>query len=256
MKKFIFFILFIFLSWEFHAQEFITKWSVNNDNTNIEFEATTTTGPVSYTWETLPPTAPASGSGSFQGPNVIISGFPANNDNQAILLKIQPQNFKSFKYIDPGFLFTYNLLEVSQWGDVAWESLENAFVGANIDVSATDLPDLSNCTSLKNMFAGNFNFNSAFNINFWDISNVTDLSGMFKSCASFNQALSLWNTSNVTDMSEMFEEARSFNQNIGTWNTSSVTNMSKMFKNASSFNSNIGSWNTSNVTNMSEMFAG
>jgi surface protein len=237
-----------------NAQEFITTWSVNSTNTTFEFEATTT-GPVAYTWETLPPAAPASGSGTFQGPNVLIPGLPSNNSNQKILLKIQPQNFKSFKYIFVPFINPYNLQEINQWGDVEWNTFEDAFAGANVTVNATDLPDLSNCTSLKNMFANNFNFNSAFNINFWDISNVTDLSGMFKGCFFFNQALSQWDTPNVTDMSGMFEEARFFNQNVGSWDTSNVTNMSKMFKNASSFNRNIGLWNTSNVTDMSEMFS-
>lgn len=247
-------LLFFNLTQVLIAQEFITTWSVNNTNTTIEFEATTT-GPVAYSWETLPPNAPASGSGTFQGPDVVISGLPSNSDNQRILLKIQPQNFKSIKYLIVPFVNPYTLKEINQWGDVVWETFEDAFAGADPIVNATDLPDLSNCTSLKNMFAGNFNFNSAFNINFWDISNVTDLSGMFKSCFFFNQALSQWDTSNVTDMSGMFEDARFFNQNIGSWDTSNVTNMSKMFKDANSFNRNIGSWNTESVTDMSEMFA-
>ncbi len=245
-------LLFLSLNQFLTAQEFITTWSVNN--ATIEFEAITT-GPVAYSWETLPPAAPASGSGTFQGPNAVISGLPSNSDNQNILLKIQPQNFKSFKFINIPFNNPGLIKEINQWGDVEWETFEDAFAGLNIVVNATDLPDLSNCTSLKNMFAGNFNFNSAFNINFWDVSNVTDLSGMFKECFFFNQALSQWDTSNVTDMSGMFEEARFFNQNIGSWNTANVTNMSRMFKNASSFDRNIGSWNTSNVTDMSEMFA-
>lgn len=239
----------------FAQQPFITTWKSVFGSTNITF-GTVTTGPVAYSWESLPPAAPSSGSGTFQGPNVNITGLPAG---ERIRLTIQPQNFK--RIFADGFSFT--ITEINQWGSVEWISMENAF---NIQdlffpngiqlVNATDIPNLSNVTSMANMFAGSSQLNGPFNINFWNISTVTNLSGMFKGCLNFNQALSLWNTSNVTDMSSMFEGARSYNQNIGNWNTSSVTNMSKMFKDAFDFNRNIGNWNTVNVTDMSEMFNG
>lgn len=234
-------------------QPFITTWQSVFSSTSISF-GTVTTGPVAYSWVSLPPAAPSSGSGTFQGPTVTISGLPAD---ARIRLTIQPQNFK--RIFGQGNTFT--ITEINQWGTVEWISMENAF---NTDglffpngiqlVNATDIPNLTNVTSMANMFAGSVNLNGPFNINFWNISTVTNLSGMFKGCASFNQALSLWNTSNVTDMSSMFEGARTFNQNISNWNTGNVTNMSKMFKDASDFNRNIGNWNTSNVTNMSQMF--
>ncbi|WP_127845427.1 BspA family leucine-rich repeat surface protein [Psychroflexus aestuariivivens] len=233
-----------------NAQDFITTWNIGDSSNSLDFEATTS-GVVNYTWQST--SSSASGSGTFEGPDVTINGLPSGT---SITLSIAPENFKSFKYINIPFFSLFSLSEVNQWGAVQWETMEDAFIDANLDVNATDLPDLSNCTSLKNMFLNNFNFNSAFNINFWDISNVTDLSGMFQGCFYFNQALSQWDTSNVTDMSSMFEEARFFNQNIGSWNTANVTDMSKMFKNTSSFNRNIGNWNTSNVTDMSEMFFG
>ncbi len=239
------------------AQEFITTWATINNETSISFNVSTT-GPVSFTWETLPPATPASGVGSFQGPNATITGLPANVDFR---LNIQPQNLKRFTLGNQG-AFAFRLKEINQWGDVQWESFENAFNNTSVSqscslqVTASDIPDLSNVSSLKNMFSGCQSLNSPFNLNFWDISNVSNLSGMFRGCNNFNQALSQWDTSNVTDMSSMFEEARNFNQNIGTWNTSNVTDMSKMFRAASSFNNNIGNWDTSNVTNMSEMFNG
>ncbi|MGL2962493.1 BspA family leucine-rich repeat surface protein [Flavobacterium sp. RSB2_4_14] len=236
----------------FAQQPFISTWSPFFGNTSISF-GTVTTGPVSYSWVSLPPATPASGSGTFQGPNVTISGLPADS---RIRLTIQPQNFKRIL----GAGFSYSISEINQWGTVEWISMENAFTSINPFsngiqlVDATDIPNLSNVTSMANMFSGSVALNSPFNINSWNISNVTNLSGMFKGCQSFNQALSLWNTSNVTDMSSMFEGAQNFNQNIGNWNTSNVTNMSKMFKDASAFNRNIGNWNTASVTDMSEMF--
>jgi len=237
----------------FSQQPFITTWTSVFSSTAISFGAETT-GSVAYSWVSLPPATPASGSGTFQGPNVTIAGLPAD---ARIRLTIQPQNFK--RIFENGFAFTIS--EINQWGTVEWISMENAFTTENSVftngiqlINATDIPNLSNVTTMANMFARNFALNSPFNINSWNISNVTNLSGMFRGCQNFNQALSLWNTTNVTNMSSMFEGAVNFNQNIGNWNTSNVTNMSKMFKDASAFNRNIGNWNTVNVTTMSEMF--
>lgn len=257
MKKYLFFIsvFFIFQNYVI-AQEFITTWMIGHSSNSINFEANTT-GAVNYTWETTSSSTVSSGSGSFQGPNVTISGLPAET---MITLFIEPQNLKSFKYIFQAFINPYTLVEINQWGAVEWETLEDSFKNTgnilSFIVSATDFPNLSNCSSLKNMFQGNANLNSPFNINFWDVSNVTDLSGMFQGCFNFNQALSQWDTSNVTNMSSMFEGATFFNQNIGNWNTANVTDMNKMFKNAYAFDRNINNWNTSNVTDMSEMFSG
>ena len=45
------------------------------------------------------------------------------------------------------------ILEVKQWGSQAWTSMEGAFYGCNsLNITANDVPDLSNVTSLKNMF--------------------------------------------------------------------------------------------------------
>lgn len=239
----------------FAQQPFISTWGTGYGPL-ITFNAVTT-GPVAYSWVTLPPAAPATGSGTFQGPNVTIQGLPNFPSDSRIRLTIQPQNFKRIFGSGP----YYNLLEINQWGTVEWISMENAFSIEGFflsngvqTINATDIPNLSNATSVANMFSGCTVLNSPFNINSWNISNVTNLSSMFKGCLNFNQALSLWNTSNVTDMSSMFEGAYNFNQNIANWNTANVTNMSKMFKDASAFNRNIGNWNTASVTNMSEMF--
>ncbi len=253
MKKYILSI-FVFLALVDNgtAQEFITTWKTLNSVNFISFGATTT-GPVSYTWQSLPPAAPASGSGTFVGPNVTISGLPPN---ASINLAIQPQNFKRIYSNGPSF-FVFSLDNINQWGNVEWISMENAFRDCStLQVSATDFPNLSNVTSLEGMFEACQSLNSPFNINNWNISNVENISSMFKGCANFNQALSLWNTSNVSDMSSLFEGASQFNQNIGNWNTSNVNDMSKLFKDAFAFNRNIGNWNTSNVTNMFEMFNG
>ncbi|MCP3953840.1 MAG: BspA family leucine-rich repeat surface protein, partial [Desulfobacterales bacterium] len=78
------------------------------------------------------------------------------------------------------------LLSVEQWGNIAWQDLNNAFKGANnFVINALDAPDLSGVTNLSEMFYGATSINK--NISGWDTSNVTDMSNMFRSATAFNQ---------------------------------------------------------------------
>lgn len=147
------------------------------------------------------------------------------------------------------------ILSVEQWGDIAWTSMERAFLNATrLQVNANDAPDLSGVTSLKEMFSGARSFNAP--IGHWDVSNITDMSKLFHNAAVFNQNLGTWNVSKVTDMSRMFYGAEKFNGDIGGWNVSQVTDMSAMFGQAREFNRYIGGWDVSGVDNMREMFLG
>ena len=147
-----------------------------------------------------------------------------------------------------------NLVSVDQWGNMAWESMEEAFSGAtNMIIKATDVPNLSDVTDMKAMF----NSASVFNqdIGDWNVSSVTDMNFMFLNATSFNQDISGWNISSVTDMSSMFSNAYAFNQDIGDWSVDSVTDMNEMFNRARRFNQDISGWNVSGVTNMRSMFS-
>ncbi|MCC5941835.1 MAG: BspA family leucine-rich repeat surface protein [Balneolaceae bacterium] len=182
------------------------------------------------------------------------------------------------------------IISIDQWGDLAWDSMENAFSGTwNLNnIHATDAPDLSSVASMKEMFSESGNFNT--DLNHWDVSNVTDMSRLFEYLIFFNGDISDWNVSNVTDMSRMFNGAVNFNMDIGYdpeseqgwdvsnvkdmsymfsspegnifnadisgWDVSSVENMAGMFDKTTYFNQNIGGWDVSSVTNMSGMFFG
>ena len=173
------------------------------------------------------------------------------------------------------------IIEVQRWGNIVWSSFQNAFYGcSNIDVTATDVPNLSSVTDLGQCFAfcsslnnsngsiGDWNTsnisnmgtmfsNSSFNVDIssWDTSNVYNMANMF-AATPFNQAISNWQTSNVIYMSSMFNSAELFNQDLENWDVSSVGNMQSMFSGATSFNGGITTWNTSQVTDMSFMFSG
>jgi len=152
-------------------------------------------------------------------------------------------------------------LEVEQWGDQKWRSMESAFIrNQNLIISASDIPDLSNVSSMKRMFSVVFNIITINNIENWDVSHVKDMSNLFHA-SNFNQDISAWDVSNVTNMRGMFSGVQShrfqlkqpFNQDISQWDVSHVTNMSYMFF-ASNFNKPIGGWDVSKVTSMRSMF--
>ncbi|WP_422107519.1 BspA family leucine-rich repeat surface protein [Winogradskyella sp.] len=143
---------------------------------------------------------------------------------------------------------------IEQWGSNSWTSMEGAFYGcSNLQITATDAPDLSNVSGARRMFRGATNFNS--DISHWDVSSITDMSSMFAYASTFNQPLNSWNVSNVRDMGFMFQNAIAFNQPLNSWNVGSVTNMRSMFDNASVFNQPIGNWNVGSVNRMDSMFA-
>lgn len=147
------------------------------------------------------------------------------------------------------------LLDISQWGDIAWVSMSYAFNGcSNLQISATDLPDLSEVTTLNNMFAGCTALNAPSNIGSWNTENVTSMEGAFRDTQYFDQPIGSWNTSKVTNMTAMFLGATAFNQPIGNWDTQAVTSTSGMFLGATAFNQPLADWITTNVTDMSGMF--
>jgi surface protein len=256
MKKILFlsilFQILLFSTTKAQSNPFITRWDLSkiseSSNNEISF-GVSTTGTVSYSWQEVSP-GTASGSGVFSGSTAYIVGLPAG---KTIELSITPTNFRRIN-INNGTDKT-RLIDVKQWGNVAWTSMENAFYGcSNMNVSASDLPNLIGVTSMFRMFYFCSLLNGPSNINNWNVSNVTNMSFVFSGASMFNQNVTNWNVSNVINMSAMFWGASVFNQNIGNWNVSKVTEMSAMFYRAFAFNQNIGNWDVSKVTKMASMF--
>ena len=104
------------------------------------------------------------------------------------------------------------MISIDQWGKNKWRSLSAAFYGAaNMDVIATDTPDLSQTDSIFAVFRGS-----------------TSLKG---ENANWN-----WNTSTITNMGSAFSDTENFNQNIGSWDVSNVVFAGGLFNNATAFN--------------------
>jgi len=148
------------------------------------------------------------------------------------------------------------ILSVEQWGNISWTSMRDAFNGcSNLQINATDVPNLENVTSMASMFASASSMNSS-NLSSWHVDSVTNMGAMFQSATSFNQNIGDWNVSNVTSMNSMFKLATSFNQNIGSWDVSSLTDTTSMFMFAYKFEQDLGNWDVSSATTMTNMFYG
>ncbi|MFT4892314.1 MAG: flagellin-like protein [Candidatus Nanohaloarchaea archaeon] len=147
------------------------------------------------------------------------------------------------------------IVDVSQWGDVQWQSMRMMFRGAEnlIEFTAEDDPSMSQVKSMKSMFDYARKFNDE--IGSWDTSNVENMFKVFYRANRFNSDLGGWDTSSTTTMGDMFYNAESFEgEGVGSWDTGKVTDMSSMFTNAHHFNGSIEGWDTSNVENMASMF--
>jgi surface protein len=258
---------------------FITEWNIPSGTTYFTVSAwgsgagydiswSGTAGSGSATGETTPYTITGLMEGSL---TVVISGG---------LDRVKIDNGGgSFGKSELGQSAEELLVNVTQWGDIHWTTMYRAFANcSNLDITATDVPDLSGVADMYGMFeqcsslvgnasmgnwdvssvtnmSGMFNYAGTFNqdIGNWDVSSVTDMSYMF-AYTNFDKDISSWDVNSVTDMSGMFSDAI-FNQPIGSWVVSSVTNMAEMFSNNTYFNQSIGNWDVSSVNNMSDMFA-
>ena len=146
------------------------------------------------------------------------------------------------------------LASIVQWGNSSWTTMDSAFHGASgMTYNATDEPDLSRVTVMREMFQDASRFNG--DISSWDVAGVTHMDSMFRGATAFDQPLNRWNVSSVTGMTSMFQNATAFDQPLDRWDVSSVTAMSGMFRLASSFNQDISGWNVSSVTNTASMFS-
>ena len=142
------------------------------------------------------------------------------------------------------------ILDVSQWGDLAFGVNENHFRGcSNLDVSATDAPDLTGVTSLRNCFR-NTAITTA-DLSAWDVSSVTNMGLMFENSA-FNGDVSQWDVSNVTRLDRTFRLS-SFNGDVSQWDVSNATFINGIFQ-SSPFSGDVSKWDVSSVEIIADSF--
>ena len=141
-----------------------------------------------------------------------------------------------------------NWLDVSHITDMRYMFDDYNAKGFRGDISEWDV---SNVTTMENMFYGCNNFNC--DISNWDVSNVKNMKSMFVTCTKFDQPIQKWNVSNVENMCDMFAGCTHFNQDISNWDVSNVKDTSWMFSRCYKFNQPIGKWDVSNVKYMDSM---
>ncbi len=192
--------------------------------------------------------------GKFGGEDINFYTFTPPTDG-VYVVEAGPEGVESIKMaFEEELDIAPTLLSVVQFGDVVWKKLYYAFHSCtNMRFEeGIDTPNLSQCTSLRDMFRHCERFNSP--LEHWDVSAVTDMGGMFYGCKAFNQPLGKWNVSAVTEMSWMFCGCERFNQPLEKWDVSQVRTMRGMFRECSAFNQPLEKWNVSDVTDMQFMF--
>ncbi len=243
---------------------FVTVWKTDNpgvtNNNQIQIYGY---GEYNYTWEEVSDPA-NNGSGSAQDVEVVTFPHPG-----IYRVYITPTGDNALTAIQFSVVDRDNqkILEVQQWGNLAWSSLSQTFYGCfNLKITATDKPDLTNAFAMDQTFdnAGittvpgieDWNVSNIFSLQYtfsatefnqslsnWDVSNVHYLNGLFYYNQVFNQPLSNWNVSNVIQMPAAFDHATAFNQPLNNWDISNVKNMYNIFADASSFNQPLNQWN-------------
>ncbi|WP_422105536.1 BspA family leucine-rich repeat surface protein [Winogradskyella sp.] len=229
------------------SEPFITKWQTTTANESITIPTTGTRYNYSVDWGdgTVETGFTGDAMHSYASPGIYVV---------SIIEGTFPQiHFEKLLYNEHQGLAELRILEVTQWGDNPWRSMEGAFTGCrNLNITASDIPDLSIVTNMRAMFKDVHNLTA--DLSSWNVSNVTNMKELFNDARSFNIDLSSWNVSKVINMEAMFFYASDFNQDLSSWNVSNVTNMKRMFGEARSFNGDLSSWNVSKVTDMQEMF--
>lgn len=281
LKKLPLIIFLIFLSQIFKAQnEFITVWkpstphtisytgiTVNSSNNQIWFPGRGSNYKID--WEEIGyPSHNATLTDVSSNYQILIDfGTPLNPNPSQATYRVKVSNgngnFHQIRFSDWDMLNfdgivgdVHKIVKVEQWGNINWSSMEQAFHMCKfLDVTATDIPDLSNVTDMSYMFDGCNALVGNPTIDAWDISNVTSLLGTFSACYLFNQPVGSWDTSNVIIMGNTFLLALIFNQPLANWNTSKVESMTAMFNNAREFNQPIGNWDTSKNLDFEFMFS-
>ena len=146
------------------------------------------------------------------------------------------------------------ITDVAQWGDVQLGNDFGYFLNtANLQVSASDAPDLTSITTLEGMFLSS---TSLANPDFssWNTGTITNFSSMFRDATAFNGNLVSWDVSSGIHFQAMFQDAPAFNQELNLWNVSQGQNFSDMFNGANLFNGDVTNWNVEQGTNFQNMF--
>lgn len=125
------------------------------------------------------------------------------------------------------------LMAITNWGDLKLGNYSHAFYNAvNMVITADDIPDLSNCTTMENIFTNCKSLTDIPRISEWDVSKVGQFNSLFRDCEKFNADISGWNTQSAWEMKSVLMNCKSFDQDISSWNISKVIRFTDFLKGA------------------------
>lgn len=127
----------------------------------------------------------------------------------------------------------YSLKEIKQWGSIVWRAdMAFAFKDCNnLELTATDKPDLSGVTVLAGLFQNCTSLKGNSSITTWDMQKAFNIGLMFGGATQFNQPLN-WNVKNVRHARSVFEGATNFNQSLASWELNELVDMYGIFNDA------------------------
>ncbi|MBK8194338.1 MAG: BspA family leucine-rich repeat surface protein [Lewinellaceae bacterium] len=127
------------------ADAFITTWKTNNPGTSNSSSITIPTTGSGYNYE-----VDWDNDGTYDQSG--ITGNVTHDFGAAGTYTIRIRgSFPRIYFNNVGD--RRKLLGISQWGAIAWTSMESAFDGcSNLNISATDVPNLSGVTNMSEMF--------------------------------------------------------------------------------------------------------
>ena len=150
------------------------------------------------------------------------------------------------------------VIDIIKWGNVRFSNNQNFLNGAvNLStISATDSPNLIECTNMSNMFLGCTNLRIDFkNVN---APNVANARQAFFNCTSLNGSFSNTTIGSLTsnlNATSMFQNCYALTGNgFSTTNIVATTGVNA-FASCTSFNGNLAGMNWANLSNASQMFA-
>ena len=224
------------------GKEFITTWLTSTANESITIPTAASGGEYNYTVDW--------GDGNITtGHKGNATHIYAHAGNHTISISGMFTRIFFHNAVDKD-----KIISIDQWGTTLWASMYRAFSGCtNLSGQASDSPNLSDVSSMNQMFRGASSFNQG--IGNWDLANVRSVSGMFFNASSFNQDIGNWDVSNINNMTNLFFGAALFNQNISSWEVGKNLYMDGIFSGATSFNQDISSWDVGQAISFNYMFS-
>lgn len=184
----------------FTGKPFITVWKTDNEGITEENQIRLT--PETYNYNYNYAVDWGDGTSDVNVTEGIVHTYPSPG---MYTVKINGY-FPKFSVLsdneDFGDVFEYSdrkkLIALTQWGSMPWRSMTYALYACiNLDVNASDSPNLADVTDLRGMFAG-VGFLPNLDMSGWDVSNITNMEYMLDdsnlSTQNYGKLLRGWGT--------------------------------------------------------------